>query len=540
MRLDAASCDLIFQLSKKEKNMNIEITRSQSKSLNMPWKKTITVGRAYDLIREDVLEHLRYLQKEIGFRYIRFHALFHDDMGVVKRREDGSLNFQWHHVDKIYDALLEMGLKPFVELNPMPKALASGETTMFEYKMNVTPPKLFEEWGLLVGKFTEHCIERYGLDEVKQWYFEVWNEPNLRIFWDTDNQLEDYFKLYDAAAFAIKGIDKDLRVGGPATAFAGWVTEMIEHCVSKQVPIDFVSTHVYQLDEPIEFGSVAASPHVEGQFMIDTFKSVEQIVRDSELPNLEIHWTEWNAQTVIDKANVTFMDNEAMDNLYGGSLVAYNCVELDQTCDSMAYWAASDIFEEHIISNAPFACSYGIVNQVGIPKATANAFRLMSKMRGKQLEVKYGEELPHGCGLVATKELKVVNGFAYNHLFITRAERDAFSFDINVSVDEAGQYLLTVAKVKVGDGSPKEMWVSMGRPQNLSPIQEAAIRKMAEPDYSFKLIDAGEFARFSLSLKSNEFLYFELKPVDGVALPKSVEMDLAKLNKQLFTDAALK
>ncbi len=520
--------------------MNIEITASQLEKLNLPWKKTITVGRAYDLIREDVLDHLRYLQKEIGFRYIRFHALFHDDMGVVKRRKDGSLSFQWHHVDKIYDALLDMGLKPFVELNPMPAALASGATTMFYYKMNVTPPRLYEEWGMLVKKFTEHCIERYGLDEVKEWYFEVWNEPNLKCFWWTDNQLEEYFKLYDAAVFAVKGVDESLRVGGPATAYAGWVKEMIEHCVEKDVPIDFVSTHVYQLDEPIDYGSVEASPSEEGEFMIDTFKSVEQIVRSSDRPDLEIHWTEWNAQTATTKADVTFMDNEAMDNLYGGSLVAYNCIELDTHCDSLAYWAASDIFEEHLISNAPFACSYGIVNQVGIPKATANAFRLMSKLRGKKLELNVEGTLPHGCGLVATKELQVVNGFVYNHLFITKSERGDFETNVNVRVDTAGKYLLTVAKVKEGSGSAKEVWVGMGRPQNLSPIQEEAIRKMAEPEYRFEVIDAGEHASFALSLASNEFLYFELKPVDGVALGKSAEMDLAKQNQQLFTDNALK
>jgi xylan 1,4-beta-xylosidase len=520
--------------------MNVDITNNQLNKLNLPWKKTITVGRAYDLIREDVLDHLRYVQKTIGYQYIRFHALFHDDMGVVKRRKDGSLSFQWHHVDKIYDALLEMGLRPFVELNPMPKDMASGETTMFYYKMNVTPPRLYEEWGMLVEKFTEHCIERYGLEEVQQWYFEVWNEPNLKCFWWTDNQLEEYFKLYDAAAFAIKGIDPTLRVGGPATAYAGWVKEMIEHCVDQNVPIDFVSTHVYQLDEPIDHGSVEASPNEEGQFMIDTFKNVEKIVKDSALPDLEIHWTEWNAQTATTKADVTFMDNEAMDNLYGGSLVAFNCIELDQTCDSMAYWAASDIFEEHLISNAPFACSYGIVTQVGIPKATANAFRLMSKLRGKKLELEFETAPPHGCGVVATKELKTMHGFVYNHLFITKAAREAFSVDLNACVDTAGKYLLTVAKVKVGAGSAKETWVAMGRPQNLTPIQEEALRNLAEPEYSFEVIDADDSARFSLSLESNEFLYFELKPVDEVALAKSVEMNLAKQNQQLFTDNALK
>ncbi|MDA3798018.1 MAG: hypothetical protein PF692_02945 [Kiritimatiellae bacterium] len=520
--------------------MAIEITEKTTEKLNMPWKKTITVGRAYDLIREDILNHLRYLQQEIGYSYIRFHALFDDSMGVVKRRKDGTLSFQWHHVDKIYDALLDMGLRPFVELNPMPEALASGATTMFHYKMNVTPPRKFEEWGMLVEKFTEHCVDRYGLDEVKKWYFEVWNEPNLQCFWDSETPQEDYWKLYDAAAFAVKSIDSDLKVGGPSTAYAGWVKEMIEHCTSNDVPIDFVSTHVYQLDEPIDFGSVKASPHEKGQFMIDNFKSVKKIVRRSSMPDLEIHWTEWNAQTATTKGDVTFVDNKAMDNLYGGSLVAYNCIELDEVCDSMAYWTASDIFEEHPLSNAPFSCTYGLVTNKGIPKATANAFRLMSKLRGNKLEINLGEDLPHGCGVVATKELKTINGFAYNHLFITNGDRKAWSQAVSVMVSEKGKYLLTIACVKVGAGSAKEVWKNIGNPQNLTPIQEEAIRKMAEPEYSFKILDATDSISFDIVLNSNEFLYFELKPVDERAVSKSVEYDLNKLNKQLFTDEATK
>ncbi|TAH03958.1 MAG: glycoside hydrolase, partial [Sphingobacteriales bacterium] len=105
---------------------------TSSKQLTMPWRNIIAVGRANNLLRADILEHLAYAQKVMGYRYCRFHAIFDDEMKVVQRNpETGKLVFQWHEVDQVYDALLKLGIKPFVELNPMPKAMASGTQTMF-------------------------------------------------------------------------------------------------------------------------------------------------------------------------------------------------------------------------------------------------------------------------------------------------------------------------------------------------------------------------------------------------------------------------
>src|SRR6476661_3612893 len=118
---------------------------TKQEQLNMPWRNIIAVGRAHNLLRADILEHLAYAQKIMGYRYCRFHAIFDDEMDVVKRdAKTGKLIFQWHQVDQVYDALLKMGIKPFVELNPMPKVMASGKQDMFNYKMNVTPPKSYD------------------------------------------------------------------------------------------------------------------------------------------------------------------------------------------------------------------------------------------------------------------------------------------------------------------------------------------------------------------------------------------------------------
>ena len=152
------------------------------------------------------------------------------------------------YIDVLFDFLHSIGMKPFVELGFMPNALASGKQTIFWWRGNVTPPKDYDKWAGLIDNLVQHFTERYGADEVKTWYFEVWNEPNLSPgFWTGSQQ--DYFKLYSYTAKAIKSVNPDYRVGGPATAGAAWVPDMIKYCSDNHLPIDFISTHSYGVNQ---------------------------------------------------------------------------------------------------------------------------------------------------------------------------------------------------------------------------------------------------------------------------------------------------
>src|ERR1019366_8888405 len=118
----------------------------------------------------------------------------------------------------------------------------------FWFKPNVSPPKDYAKWDNLITRFTEHLVDRYGIGEVSQWYFEVWNEPNID-FWAGDPRQPTYWELYDHTAPPVKAVTSRLRVGGPATAQAAWADAFIKHCVDHSVPIDFISSHVYGNDK---------------------------------------------------------------------------------------------------------------------------------------------------------------------------------------------------------------------------------------------------------------------------------------------------
>jgi xylan 1,4-beta-xylosidase len=485
------------------------------------------VGRAYDLLRADHLEHLRWLQREIGFRSCRFHALFHDDMAVVRRRQDGSLAYQWHHVDKVYDALLALGLKPFVELNPMPAALASGAQTMFHYRMNVTPPRIWSEWHDLVRAFALHCVERYGLPEVRSWHFEVWNEPNLSAFWSGSK--DDYFQLYTHAARALKSVDEHLRVGGPATAGAGWLADMIGYCHGNSVPIDFISTHHYPQDEFVTYPDRASSPHGPGEYFGAEVRAARRTVAQSPLPNLPIHWTEWNTQLATSAADVTWGENRYVDSLHGASFVARHMVELDDDADTFAYWVASDIFEEGPIPNAPFSHTYGLLTVHGLPKATANAFRLLERLRGPRVRLDTPRNSPAFCGGVATREGDSIHVLLWHDVppEIQQAApwADKLRVPFNGTDLATGPWIATRAHLRSGAGSPFESWEAMGRPLNLSPAQLALLRVHAEPGASAEVLNAGEEGiTLPFRLHRNEVLHIELRPLGPVAVPKCAEL----------------
>ncbi len=209
------------------------------------WEHTVGSGHAPLALRADWQAQMLRCHQELGFQYVRFHAILSDEMGTLLC-EENQLLYLFFNADQIVDFLLSIGMKPFVELSFMPETLASGSTTVFSYRGNVTPPKDYDQWATLIQKLVAHWVARYGAAEVRTWFFEVWNEPNLEAFW-TGGQ-DGYFRLYRCTAAAIKGVDSSMKVGGPATADNQWIPEFLAFCRTNSVPVDFISTHHYPTD----------------------------------------------------------------------------------------------------------------------------------------------------------------------------------------------------------------------------------------------------------------------------------------------------
>ena len=335
------------------------------------WEQMFGSGRAILSLREDYRHDLRSVKAVTDFKYVRFHAIFHDEVGVYDEDKNGKPIYNWSYVDHIYDGLLDNGIKPFVELSFTPKKMASRlDYHAFWYKQVVAPPADYNKWGALVQAFTQHLVDRYGIDEVASWYFEVWNEPNID-FWTGRPAQSTYFELYDHAARAVKAVSPKLRVGGPATAQAAWVDAMIAHASSQNVPLDFVSTHVYGNDTAQDvFGKPQSLP--PHGMVCEAVKHVHDQIVHSAKPQMPLIWSEFNA---------TYMNQqEITDSTYIGPWMANTIRECDGMTAMMSYWSFSDVFEEQGVVKTPFYGGYGLIAEDDIPKPSLTAFSILHEL----------------------------------------------------------------------------------------------------------------------------------------------------------------
>jgi xylan 1,4-beta-xylosidase len=370
----------------------------------------------------------------------------------------------------------------------------------------------------LVEAFARHCLDRYGLDEIAQWYYEVWNEPNID-FWRGSQ--EDYWKLYDASAAALKAVSPRLRVGGPVTARGAWVAEMISHCCSGGVPLDFISTHIYPQDEYVLYPDLKGSPHKPGAFVPDVVREVRQTVRRSAFPDLEIHWTEWNSLIPLPDGKLSWDENPSVDNLFGAATACDLATAVDGDCDTFCWWEASDVFEESGMPQSEFSNTYGLLTLNGLPKATFNAFSFLNRLRGGRLEVRY-DALALGRGLVATAEGECRQILLWHRILTGVREQQPWVGVLEVPWTESAKPVLLQERITAGAGSCYETWQSLGKPQNLSPIEHHLLEVHAAPEARLFQPDVQKSrVTHAFRLAPGEVLYLELRPQGAVAMPKT-------------------
>jgi xylan 1,4-beta-xylosidase len=374
----ACSTTTAAQSKSKEPNRVISADfRKERGPLNTMFKECIGAGRANEGLRADWQQQLKATKEDCGFKYIRMHGLLSDDMAVYRQDRNGNPEYNYQYIDVLYDYILELGMKPFVELGFMPSALASGSKTIFWWRGNVTPPSDYQKWEALIKNLVAHFTERYGAEEVKTWYFEVWNEPNLDGFWAGTR--EEYFKLYRHAATAIKSVNPGYRVGGPATAGAAWELEMIEFCQKNALPLDFISTHSYGVDQGFldEFGSTGTVLSKDRWSVSRDVLQSRKEIAGSPLPNLELHYTEWSASyTPADPIH---------DSYHEAPYILEKLKQVGKGPQSMSYWVFTDIFEEAGPRYTPFHGGFGLMNTQGIKKPAYHAYAFLNKLGETEL-----------------------------------------------------------------------------------------------------------------------------------------------------------
>jgi xylan 1,4-beta-xylosidase len=457
------------------------------------WEQMFGSGRAILSLRESYRRDLRDVKQATDFKYIRFHAILNDEVGVYDEDARGSPLYNFSYIDQIYDGLLENGVRPFVELSFMPGKLAAHQIFQsFWYKPNVSPPKSWEKWGDLTSHLVQHLLDRYGIDEVSQWYFEVWNEPNLD-FWAGDPKEQSYFQLYDVAARALKSVSPRLRVGGPATAQAAWVDRFIRHVSENHVPADFVSTHVYGNDLSTDvFGTTETIPR--NRMVCKAAKKVHDQVKSSEKPDLPIFFSEYNA-SYKNEPDVT--DSEFM-----GPWLADTIRQCDGLMGILSYWTFSDVFEEQGVVQQPFYGGFGLIAAGGIAKPSFNAFKLLHKLGEQRIESQ------SDSALVTKRSDGTVVMAVWNQWL---PEESGKSKEVTIKLlGRTGNLHAAIYRLDTIHGSALQRYSEMGKPTDPTRKELDELRRSAElPPAETKSLTRGEI---KITLPPQGLAVIEFRP----------------------------
>jgi xylan 1,4-beta-xylosidase len=467
-----------IHLNGQNREIKIDYTK-ETGQFNTMFNECIGAGRANEGLRADWQNQLAIVKNECEFKYIRMHGLLTDDMGVYREDKNGTPEYNYQYIDVLYDYLLEIGMKPFVELSFMPSALASGTRTVFWWKGNITPPKDYNKWEDLIRNVVQHWTDRYGKEEVKTWYFEVWNEPNHNSFWAGTQ--EEYFKLYKYTAQAIKSVNPEYRVGGPATAGSGWIPEMIKYCENNTVPIDFISTHNYGVKKGFldEFGNAGTHLNKDKSAVSGAVINSRKHIKNSTKPTLELHYTEWSSSyTPSDPFHDTYIQ---------APYILEKLKQVGDAANSMSYWVFTDIFEEVGIRFTPFHGGFGLLNYQGIKKPAFWAYNYLNKLG--QTELVNSDKSSWACKsdkgdfniLLWDYTYTLPNDSSVNQVFYVKNLPSNPKGNVSLEINNVpkGNYKLNIYKIGYKSNDAYTNYFLMGKPKQLTKQQVETLKQQS-------------------------------------------------------------
>lgn len=469
----------------------------------------IGTGRMGLALTKEYQEQLKFVQDEIGFKHIRGHGLFCDDMAIYHEYEEDGIKkaeYNFTYLDRVMDSYRSVGLSPFLELGFMPYKMARGTQELFYWKANTTPPKDYEAWCSMVQALLRHLMERYGADEVVKWPIEVWNEPNLCGFWENAD-MPEYFKLFKYTFKAVKDVDGRFKVGGPAVCGGTdekWIRAFMEFCLENNLAVDFVTRHHYTIEQPEEIGHYAYSDLMLSEEGFANLKTSRDII-DSfpQYKGLPIHITEFNTsytpKGVIHDTNLN------------AAFIALQLSRLGDVNESYSYWTFGDVFEELGVPFAPFHGGFGLVANGCIPKPTFWTFAFFKKLKSEDGQCVYKDN-----SMVLMKQKNGnYRGVAWNLPKAQNAEDNDLK-KLSLSAHD-GRYCIMTKTVDDKVCNPLKVWHDMGEPSSLSDEQRKILKEASKPLIRTETTWAKDGSLYAeINMERNAVVYFEINRAELV------------------------
>ena len=474
-------------------------------------------------LRNDYTKQLKFIHDELGIKRVRFHGILNDDMNIFSDLTqvlpfpsgEQFAERSFRQCGLAYDNVLEAGMKPFVELSFLPSKLAEKNDSESIVKgATLGKPVSLLAWSDYICDFISYLMHRYGREEVETWYFEVWNEPDLQgaFFYGTK---DDYFEMYEATARAIKALDPKLMVGGPSTSGSKWVSDFINFCEKREIPIDFVTTHQYSGDpligvsetkeedaKPMDIAKVMEGMKTifdslpEGSKPLDVLRATlsgpfqgalnPEVFRKNvgtvqELSKqYPLFYTEWNT-------NATFSayDN---DTRLTAAYDVVNALATDNLLSGSSIWCFSDIFDEMHQFTETFHGGFGLLNIDGIPKPVFYGLKMLEMAGNQRLDL--GEEaLYKEIGIAAFEKESILQILLVRQK-MTQEKLPAEKVSVEIDLEKAPEKVI-LYRIDENHANPLKLWEEHGKPEELnreevSYYKKAGSMQPEELPYTYK------------------------------------------------------
>lgn len=433
------------------------------------------------------------------------YSLKFGSTSAYKEDANGNPVYDWTINDKIFDTYLASGVKPYVQIGFMPEALSTHPQN---YPHNPPknerapvaggqsyPPKDYVKWGNLSYEWAKHCVEKYGQTEVAQWYWEVWNEANLNIYWHGSR--EDYFKLYD---FAVDGVRRALpsaQVGGPEVAGGTggtFLEQFLQHCatgtnyVTGKIgsPLDFISFHAKGspgfVNGHVRMGMAGELRNMDGAFSL--------IASIPQFKNLPIVIGECDPDTCAACLDPQFgYRNTTMYSSYTAACFP-RALELAQKYGVNLQGTLTWAFE---FEDQPAFVGYRSLATDGLDLPVLNVFRMFGKMSGQQIAATSSASLDAGIimsrnvreqpdisALASLDKSKLAVLVWYYHDDDVPGPDAAIDLELNGIPLANGEATMTHYRVDADHSDSYAVWKSMGSPQPPTPEQYATLEKAGQ------------------------------------------------------------
>eukprot|EP01084_Bolivina_argentea_P099463 178794_1 len=524
-----------------DQQWSVDISSPGSSRFEFWFNKCVGSGHGSLALRSDWQKMLKYVHNEIGFSSVRFHGILNDDVGTY----NGPGQYSFINTDKIFDFLLSINMKPYIEVSFTPNALASGPCFIDHYKLNSTPPKDYNEWQKYITAWVQHCVDRYGIDTISQWTFEIWNEPNIAFFQQyingtcQDSTFDDYILLYNKTVTAIKSVNKQIKVGGPSTAGLGWIDQFLQ----TNLPIDFVSSHSY----PPPGNNISINNNQWVQHLMSINEKLEKY--NKNYPGIPFYLSEFNSGLMYyhldpPPPNTQYIDNQ--DSLYAASFMICQMDKMQKLFaaqnnhyKALSYWTFSDIFEEQGFKSHEFWPNYtysvggdvhfGMTTIRGINKPVFNVFRNVYKYGS---DTQFNAQLINGDkdvnnNTVSLFVLKNNNNGSKNRYSLFMTNFAAYPYPIKLFQNQTVSVYVTqnidpslmVPKSAIlymmnkNNGNAYQTWIKMGKPEypTLQQMKELNESSQIMPSNISWIVINDSTVRFDVSVAKYVVVFIDIQ-----------------------------